>query len=593
MTEAHQNGSLVRNRLWLSAVLLLYLTLATYQLGLPGLHYDEAREAGVNAMEILTGAPPSLFRDTGIPIAGREWPIMVQDYIGAGNIYFALPFLWLTGIGVPNLRIVSLLFGLITLLLVERTVAEWQAFTMQPTAQQAYGRQPKQPLSTVGLLAVTLLAASPSFLFWSRQGIFVTNLTEPLVFAMLWQGIRWLHRARPRHLWLAAFCGGAALYAKLLAIWIVGPFILLLGGWWLSSMRRNVQQPSWQHPPLPPSSWIGAFLAFLCPLLPLIWFNRESGGTVDAVTGNLGTSYYGINNLAVWSNLSVRVTQFQQMIAGDHLWYLGGIYGNRLALWLTVLLLVAGVVLALFYRRYRTIFLPPLLLFTLAFGASLFTLSDLFVTHYALLQPVTVAVAASIFYNIFRGDSLDHDSLGGGNLERGKMGYGRWPKGTIFLQRIGYVVVVLWLLFDLMATIRYHRALTASGGLADHSDASYHLAYHLQYNGLGAPIALDWGFDAPIRYLSGGTVTPIELFGYNSPQQPDNAFTERLQPFLANPSNIYLLHSPQTTIFQGRREEFLQTVTAKGQQAALTATFFQRDGTAIYELWRVSANETP
>ena len=98
-------------RAWLVAALVLYLTLACYQLGLPGLHYDEAKEAGLNAMELLTGAPVTAFRGAGIPWDGRTLPLMVQDYIGALNVYLALPLLALTGIGVPNLRLLPVLTG--------------------------------------------------------------------------------------------------------------------------------------------------------------------------------------------------------------------------------------------------------------------------------------------------------------------------------------------------------------------------------------------------------------------------------------------------------------------------------------------------
>ncbi|MCB0152093.1 MAG: hypothetical protein KDE01_31110, partial [Caldilineaceae bacterium] len=78
-----------------------------------------------------------------------------------------------------------------------------------------------------------------------------------------------------------------------------------------------------------------------------------------------------------------------------------------------------------------------------------------------------------------------------------------------------------------------------------------HLAYHLRYNGMGAPLALDWGIDAPVRYLSQGAVTPIEIFGYASPAAPDDGFAGRLAPFLENPDNVYLLHSEGATVFAG------------------------------------------
>jgi hypothetical protein len=42
--------------------LLLFIALAAYQLRQPGLHYDEAKEAGLNAMELITGQPVTAFR---------------------------------------------------------------------------------------------------------------------------------------------------------------------------------------------------------------------------------------------------------------------------------------------------------------------------------------------------------------------------------------------------------------------------------------------------------------------------------------------------------------------------------------------------
>ena len=112
---------------WLVMLLVLYGGLACYQLGLPGLHYDEAAEAGVNAMQLLTGASVTAFRGATLSLFGWQLPLMVQDYIGALNVYLALPVLAITGIGVPNLRFVTIGTGLLALILLERTVSEWQA----------------------------------------------------------------------------------------------------------------------------------------------------------------------------------------------------------------------------------------------------------------------------------------------------------------------------------------------------------------------------------------------------------------------------------------------------------------------------------
>jgi len=149
------------------------------------------------------------------------------------------------------------------------------------------------------------------------------------------------------------------------------------------------------------------------------------------------------------------------------------------------------------------------------------------------------------------------------------------------------LLLIVWGVCDVRATVRYHRVLAQSGGLADHSDATYDLAYHLRYNGLGAPITLDWGIDAPVRYLTEGTVTPIEIFGYASPAEPDSGYAERVQLFIENPDNVYLLHAPGQTVFKGRRETFMYEAEMLGRTPVLEQVFRQRDDVPLFELWRL------
>ncbi len=87
----HRLSPPARQRAGLFLAVLLFLLLAGYQLGLPGLHYDEAKEAGVNALELLTAAPVTAFRDAALPLGDLRLPLMVQDYIGALNVYLAIP----------------------------------------------------------------------------------------------------------------------------------------------------------------------------------------------------------------------------------------------------------------------------------------------------------------------------------------------------------------------------------------------------------------------------------------------------------------------------------------------------------------------
>ena len=91
------------------------MMLGAYQLRLPGLHYDEAKEAGLNAMELITGQPVTAFRDATVQIGPLRLPLMVQDYIGALNVALAAPFLGIGGVNVVALRWLSLLTGALTL----------------------------------------------------------------------------------------------------------------------------------------------------------------------------------------------------------------------------------------------------------------------------------------------------------------------------------------------------------------------------------------------------------------------------------------------------------------------------------------------
>ena len=183
--------------------LVIYFALALPQLDLPGLHNDEAAEAGLQAQQILSGQPIAAFRDAGLSIGGRTFPLMVQDYIGAFNVYFVLPFFAALGSTVSALRLYTVLIGAVTMLCTYGFMAE------------AFGKRP-------AFIASLLLAASPSFIFWQRQGVFVASLTATLTMATLWVGAVWAKRGKWKWMFLLGLLCGSGLYAKLLFVWVIG-----------------------------------------------------------------------------------------------------------------------------------------------------------------------------------------------------------------------------------------------------------------------------------------------------------------------------------------------------------------------------------
>lgn len=229
-------------RMALLLAVLLYLALTLAQLSLPGLHYDEAKEAGINAMEMLQRQDVHAFRSAGLQIGPLFLPLMVQDYIGALNVYLALPLLSLFGVTVPALRLVGVLCGIGTIVMAWALGNELSNVARQtPGATNSEGggerdtQIPEQALGWTGVIAALLLAASPAFVFWSRQGIFVTNVVVTLAVATVWAGLRWVRTGRTRALYLMAVLAGLGLWSKLLFVWVLGALLgVALLGWLLS-----------------------------------------------------------------------------------------------------------------------------------------------------------------------------------------------------------------------------------------------------------------------------------------------------------------------------------------------------------------------
>ena len=149
-------------------------------------------------------------------------------------------------------------------------------------------------------------------------------------------------------------------------------------------------------------------------------------------------------------------------------------------------------------------------------------------------------------------------------------------------------LILLWAGGDLWTTLQYHRSLTASGGLASHSDAINRLAAYLERGGLSAPLALDWGMDAQVRFLTVGRVNPIEVFGYGALDAADPGFAGRVRPFLDNPAYVYLAHAPEATVFRGRMEALAALAREQGAELREEIRFTERGGRPLFVVYRAA-----
>lgn len=526
----------------LLTALLIYTLTAAYQLDKPGLHHDEAQEAGLLAMQIQTGQPLSLFRglDSAVVFQNRAWPLMVQDYIGSLNVYLGWFAFGLFGVSVESLRGVMIAVGVLTLI-------------------SAYGASKTLFGYRAATLTVLLMAIHPTFVFWTRQGVYITSITLPLALGSLWLLARWWDGGRPWTLWLAAFLMGLGLWSKLLFVWYIGA---VFGAWLLINLYQWQALRTLRHHMKP------LVIAALCGLLglaPLIHYNLKAGGTLDNIFNNFDQSYYGVDNANVGENFQERLRQAPLVFESGHLRELGGLFHNPIA---RVWLIVSGVaclIAAAAFREKRGmhLFLPLMVLLMIA--QSSFTSTALWFTHFALILPFMVMLGAVGAVSLV-------------DLLASRLG--KKPAQILVM-----AWVVLMLAYDARTLANYHRALRETGGLATHSSAIYALADRLDTQSQATPIvALDWGISPAVGMLTQGRVMPAEIFGYQ--WEADGGFTARLAPYLDTQDTLYILHVPDETVFP-RRDPFLAAVRDAGKESILIETIFTPTNTPYFEVWLV------
>ncbi|MBI3761867.1 MAG: glycosyltransferase family 39 protein [Chloroflexi bacterium] len=538
------------------------------------MHNDEAQEAGLQAQQILAGQPVTAFRDATVGLGTMQWPLMVQDYIGSLNVLTAIPFFAVLGANVFALRLMAVSIGLATIVLTYGFAVE------------TFGERP-------AAVAAILLAVQPSFLFWSRQGVFVTSIAAALAMAALWAGAAWARRSGWWRLALAGLCAGLGVYAKLSFLWVIGgavgaAIVLALLEIAIPASRSTLHASRATghaarvtlHVSLTPV--LTFLLPFILGLAPLVIYNLKTGGTLASVGGNLTTSFYGVDNLHLAQNLAARWDELRAVLAGrDHLWYLGGSHGNPATEW--ALALAIGVIIfrALARRPASRLPLGAVLLTLFAFLQTIFTVSGLFPTHFALLVPffpLIIALGVDGFI------AEDTDKTDGTNVSRATSN----PNKSV--QSVHKTILLLLAITGLAARdvwvdVSYHRDLARTGGLNAHSDSVYALAKFLDSQPNTRPVvALDWGFAPSVRFLTHGRVSPNEIFGYS--WEPDPGFEDRLATALADPNTLFILHWPQETIFP-RREAFEASLAGRGLKVVTVETFSRRDGAPIFDMVRV------
>ena len=122
------------------------------------------------------------------------------------------------------------------------------------------------------------------------------------------------------------------------------------------------------------------------------------------------------------------------------------------------------------------------------------------------------------------------------------------------------------------------------------SNSLYTLADELQTTYFDRPlIAMDWGFERSIAFLSQDRIRVREMYEYLP--EPSPRFLDLATVLVREPANLYIFHTPQSTQFKGYLEAMRRAADIQHKQLNALKTLYEQDGTPSIILY--SAETTP
>lgn len=530
--------------------LAVFFYLSVTNINLPGLYYDEALDV-VPTMQIVLGQPVEVWTGGGISLGGRTFPVMISNYVGTVNTYLMLPFFYFLGVNVSSLRLMTIFFGGLTIIFCYLFVTD------------LLNRR-------AAAITVLLLAVHPAFIFWSRQGIYITSVMTFMATGSLFCLLRWYRENTAWYLYVGAFLLGLGLSAKFLFLWFI---IALAASYYILQFSPLPSRPSSADRRtilkilafnMSAKQLVLGLLSFCVGAGGLLWYNLNTLGTIKILGRNLLTTDQGVNNLDLLRNLLTEMKAFMVLIKGSWFGFYGSSFDNSFYPFV-FFASVVGLAFLLFFGdkakicKTKVVFLFSM--FVLILVQSCFTISGLGATHLLIMLPLPQLIIALFLETLYQVII---------------------PK---MLPSVLMAAVVLALTAqDLRVDSLYHQALQRSGGTGRFSDAIYELAEYLEDNHLTSPLAVDWGFKNNIQILTRGVVNPVEIFQYS--WNPNEEFPREVSRHLSDPSNLYLFYAGEFTSFN-RYDAFERIVREANKAIELERTSYQRDGTPVYYLYRV------
>ncbi len=530
----------------LAACLLLFLLLATAWIRLPGPQHDELLHLPVLLPALRGDALYSIKFD------GHAIPLMLMSYIGALKGWLLRLWFLVVPMSVTGYRLFGILLGL---------VAVWLAFRFM---RRHYG-------TAIALLTTSLLATDPTFVHGIRLDYGPVALMHLLKMGGMVLLSRWVDTRSRFALGGGMFLFGLALWDKANFIWFLAALAVTVA---VLFPREFVERLRGDR-----RAVVVAAGALLLGAAPFVAFNLHRGGSTWTERGRLEVRWFKL--LQAQSTFD---GDFMQSFAGEDMLYTSprahDVTFPRLAQQMyrlgvrrhTIILPLLGLALLLLSLNLwigrRRALLFPLLLSLLTYAAMFLSFEGGASAHHVvMLQPFPLLFLAASLWTAAE----------------------RWPR---FPPRAAAVAAALAAVgVNLAVHARQLAIYTRTGGTGGYSDAVYRLVPHLTQQTGRKIYALDWGFSYPVAFLGARWNLRVDDISYSlsNPGDPDHqSAKQHLAELMRHPNNVFLLHSPQRTVFPAPASAFFALLDA-GIGMRQEAVFQERSGEVIYEVYRAGS----
>ena len=420
--------------LFLVFISLIYLGLALYHLNLPGAFGFETGEASL-AIQVLKHQKTDILS------------LMYIPYVGPIDTYSLLPFFALFGVSIYSLRFATIFYGLIALIF-------FYLFS-----KQLFNRW-------IAMISVILLALSPTFIFYNRQGLFTNSVILLPLFGSLYFFLLGLIKKKAWCYYIGFIFMGIGCTTKLSFWWTIPQIIFLF----ILNRKRIIL--SWLD-------YIFCFIFFCIGSFPIILYNLKTGfGTFTFLFYNRMTDY-NFNLLYIFIT---RFNNFKELIQGSlDMFYFGIHQGNTLIFILFIISFFSLFILILSRKNenHKNNILFILIFISSVLLESLISPSYMTAAHLFMLLPFVVLTISVLFYKLYN-------------------------KTTT---KILIVIVLLIVIFiNVKIILNFHSFLKKTGGTLFMSDSIYDVADYLEKNQIMNPLFSYSFVQDNLYFLSNGRI---------------------------------------------------------------------------------------